>query len=43
VVGEPVVLDELAGEVSVAKRVIRLVFAQAKADDPDVARVSVRL
>jgi cell wall assembly regulator SMI1 len=42
-VGEPVVLDALAGEVSVAKKVIRFVFAQAKEDDPDVAQVSMRL
>ncbi len=42
-VGEPVVLDELAGEVSVAKKVIRLVFAQAKEDDPDISQVSLRL
>src|SRR5262249_34124213 len=42
-VGEPVVLDELAGEVSVAKQVIRLVFARAKADDPDIAQVSLRI
>jgi cell wall assembly regulator SMI1 len=42
-VGEPVVLDALAGEVSVAKKVMRLVFAQAKEDDHDVAQVSLRL
>jgi hypothetical protein len=42
-VGEPVITDELAGEVSVAKTVIRLVFAQAKDDDPDISHVSVRL
>jgi hypothetical protein len=42
-VGEPVVLDEVAGEVSVAKKVIRLVFAQAKDNDPDISLASVRL
>src|SRR5262249_44657382 len=40
-VGAPVVLDELAGEVSVAKTVIRLVVARAKEDDPDIEQVSV--
>jgi cell wall assembly regulator SMI1 len=42
-VGEPVVLDALAGEISQAKRVIRLVVAQAKADDPNIVQVSMRL
>jgi len=42
-VGEPVVLDELAGEIAVAKKVIRLVFAQAKEDDADISQISMRL
>jgi hypothetical protein len=42
-VGEPVVLDALAGELSMAKTVIRLVFARAKEDDPDVEQVTLRL
>jgi hypothetical protein len=42
-VGEPVVLDAVAGEQSLARRVLRLVFARAKEDDPDVVQVSVRL
>jgi hypothetical protein len=42
-VGESVILDELAGEVSVAKTLIRLVVAQAKVDDPDISQVSMRL
>src|SRR5262245_48108509 len=42
-VGEPVVLDELAGQFSVSKRVIRLVFAHAKEDDDDISQVSLRL
>ena len=42
-VGEPVVLDELAGQYSVAKKVTRLVFAQTKEDDPDISQVSLRL
>lgn len=42
-VGEPVVLDALAGELSLAQRVIRVVFARAKDDDPDVEQVSLRL
>jgi cell wall assembly regulator SMI1 len=42
-VGEPVVLDALAGEVAVTKKVTRLVFAQARDDDPDVSQVSLRL
>ena len=42
-VGEPVALDALAGEYSQAQRVIRLVFALAQEDDPDVVRVSLRL
>jgi hypothetical protein len=42
-VGEPVVLDELAGEVSVSKKVIRLVFAQTREDDLDISQVSLRL
>src|SRR5262249_34823920 len=33
-VGEPVVLDELTGEVCLAKTVIRVVVAQARDDDP---------
>ena len=42
-VGEPVALDALAGEYFQTQRVIRLVFAQAREDDPDVVQVSVRL
>jgi hypothetical protein len=42
-VGEPVVLDALAGEYSQVQRVIRLVFGQAQEDDPDIVQVSVRL
>jgi cell wall assembly regulator SMI1 len=42
-VGEPVVLDALAGEVSQPRRVARLVIALARDDNPDVAQVSLRL
>lgn len=42
-VGEPVVLDALAGEVAVAKKATRLVFARAREDDPDVSQVSLRV
>ena len=42
-VGEPLVLDAVAGQHSQAHRVTRLVVFQAKEDDPDVVQVSVRL
>lgn len=42
-VGEPVVLDALAGEVAVTKKVTRLIFAHARDDDPDVSQVSLRV
>jgi hypothetical protein len=42
-VGEPVVLDALAAQFSRSKRVIRLVFAQAKEDDHDISQVGLRL
>jgi cell wall assembly regulator SMI1 len=41
--GQPVVLDELAGAVSVLKQVTRFVFVRAKDEDPDVEQVSLRL
>ena len=42
-VGEPVILDNLAGETEIPKKVVRLLFALAKEDDPDVSQVSLRL
>lgn len=42
-VGEPVVLDALAGEVAVTKKATRLIFAHARDDDPDVSQVSLRV
>jgi cell wall assembly regulator SMI1 len=42
-VGEPVVLDALAGEVAVTNKVTRLIFAKAKANDPDVSQVSLNI
>ena len=42
-VGVPIPMDALALQVTVPKKVIRLLFARAKADHPDVEQVSVRL
>jgi hypothetical protein len=42
-VGEPVVLDALAGQVTIPKKVVRLVFAPARPDDVDVVQCSIRL
>jgi hypothetical protein len=42
-VGEPILMDSLALQVSVPQKVLHLVFAQAKEDDPDVEQVSLRL
>jgi hypothetical protein len=42
-VGEPIILDVLAGDVSVAKSIIRVVFAVAKEDNLDASQVSLRL
>jgi hypothetical protein len=42
-VGIPIVLDVLSGQISRSNKVIRLLFAQAKADDPDIVQFSLRL
>ncbi|MGO8951447.1 MAG: SMI1/KNR4 family protein [Ktedonobacterales bacterium] len=42
-VGTPIIFDVLSGEVSLSNKVVRLVFAHAKADDPDVAQITLRL
>ena len=42
-VGEPVILDYVAVEVSIPKKVVRLLFARAQEDNPDVSQVTFRL
>ncbi|HET8846107.1 MAG TPA: SMI1/KNR4 family protein [Ktedonobacteraceae bacterium] len=42
-VGEPIMMDGLLLQVAMPNKVIRLLFAQAREDDPDVKQVSVRL
>ncbi len=42
-VGKVVVMDYLAGEIEKPKKVVRLLFARAQEDDPDISQVSLRL
>jgi hypothetical protein len=42
-VGIPIIMGNLALEVAVPNQVIRLLFARAKEDNPDVEQVSLRL
>ena len=42
-VGQVVVMDFLAGEIEKPKKVVRLLFARAKEDDPDISQVTLRL
>ena len=42
-VGVPIPMDALALQVTAPQQVIRLLFARAKADNPDVEQVSLRL
>ncbi|HLV98899.1 MAG TPA: SMI1/KNR4 family protein [Ktedonobacterales bacterium] len=42
-VGVPILMDSLALQVTVPKKVIHVIFAQAEEDNPDIEQVSLRL
>jgi hypothetical protein len=42
-VGAPIMMDALALQVTVPKKILHVLFAQAKDGDPDVEQVSLRL